>query len=201
MARLIYAAAGLVLVLVLAGCGGGQAGTSPTPGASSTSSPSPLPSSTASGSSTPVPTLGPTASGGVQRCTVAELTVSVGQSNAGAGTVQRAFVFTNRTQQACALYGYPGMLLLGANGQALPTTVVRLAGSKQAVTLAPGGTASFLARWHDQTGYTTPCPSSTSVEVTPPNAYNHLMLTLSLQACPDGTINVTAVTAGSTGGE
>ena len=202
MARLTSAAIVVTClsgVLLLAGCGSPQSKTSPTPVGSAAPTTS-APTRSAS-PVTPVPSQGTPSSGGVQRCTVADLSVSVGRGNAAAGTVGRPFIFTNHSPSACALYGYPGMLMLAANGTVLPTNVVRAPGPMQPVTLVPGGAASFLARWHDQTGYTTPCPSSSSVEITPPNAYNHLVLKVSMQACPNGTINVTPVRPGTTGGQ
>lgn len=170
--------------------------------AASAGSPSPTPS--ISPAATAVPTIGTTptpGAGGSGRCLVSQLSLGTGQPNAGAGTVGETFIFTNNSQTTCQLYGYPGMQMLGANGQKIPTNVVRTPGTEQTVTLAPGGTASFLAQWHDQTGYTTPCPSSQQIEVTPPNAYSQLTITAMITACPDGTIKVTAVAAGSTGGQ
>lgn len=165
------------------------------------------PSGTASPASTPtpspVPTIGTTptpGAAGSDRCLVSQLSLSAGQHTAGAGTVQEAFILTNRGQSSCQLFGYPGMQML-SGGRQISTKVVRTPGAEQTVTLAPGGTASFMATWHDQTGYTTPCATSQQVEVTPPNAYSQLTIPASIQACPDGTINVTAVTAGSTGGQ
>lgn len=171
---------------------------------SGTSSGSSSPTPSISPSATSIPTVGttptPTAAG-PGRCLVSQLSLATGQPNAGAGTVGETFIFTNTSQTTCQLYGYPGMQMLGANGEKVPTNVVRTPGPEETVTLAPGGTASFQAQWHDQTGYMTPCPSSQRIEVTPPNAYSQLTITASITACPDGTINVTAVTAGSTGGQ
>lgn len=213
----------VVAGLLLAACGSApQSRTSPSPtprpGALATPSatPSPVPAvtpppaTTAPTPTAPTPTPTPAtgtnptpapATGTVSRCLVSQLSLSAGQGNAAAGTVGRPFIFTNTSQTTCALYGYPGMLMLGGGGQPIPTVVVRTPGPEQTVTVPPGQTASFLAWWHDQTGYQTPCPTSQQVEVTPPNAYSHLTMPASIQACPDGTINVTAVTAGSAGGQ
>jgi hypothetical protein len=181
----------VLAVLALAACG-----PSHTTGSSSSSTPTPSPAT--------VPTIGttPTPSGvGGGRCQTSQLSLSTGQHNAGAGSVQEAFIFTNSSPTACQLAGYPGMQMLAAGGGKIPTNVVRTPGSEPTVTLAPGGAASFLAQWHDQTGYTTPCATSQQVEVTPPDAFTQLTIATSIQACPDGTINVSAVTAGTTGGQ
>jgi Protein of unknown function (DUF4232) len=180
---------------------GGPATPAPTPAAPPGMSPTPAPDpATATpppnaASPTPAPltdTIG--------RCLASQLSLSAGAGNAGAGTVGRPFVFTNTAETGCALFGYPGMQML-SGGRPIPTKVVWTPGTEQTVTLAPGGTASFLAWWHDQTGYTTPCPTAEQVEVTPPNAYAALTVAVPIQACPDGTIDVDAVTAGSTGGQ
>lgn len=194
MARALrYAILGLAL-LVLAACGSAPSARTP---ASSTPPASPAPTI----GTTPAPTATPTpAAAAGDRCLVSQLSLSTGPRSAGAGTIQETFILTNTGSTTCQLVGYPGMQML-SGGQNIPTKVVRTPGPEPAVTLAPGATSSFLAQWHDQTGYTTPCASSQQVQVTPPNATEQLTLTASIQACPDGTINVTAVTAGSTGGQ
>ncbi|MGH7919636.1 MAG: DUF4232 domain-containing protein [Candidatus Dormibacteraceae bacterium] len=186
---LTRSAAVVALAVLLAACGSNSP--------SGNTSPTPTPTAQA----TPTPQASGGSSGGVTRCLVSQLSLSAGQPSAGAGSIQQAFVLTNKSQISCALIGYPGMQMLGSGGAKIPTTVVRTPGTKQTVTLAPGGTASFLAQWHDQTGYATPCATSQQVEVTPPNAYKQLVITQSIQACPNGQINVTAVAAGSTGGQ
>ncbi len=190
MARALRCGVVVLALLAFAACGPQH-----TTGSSSSSTPTPSP--------TEVPTIGttptPSAAGG-ERCQVSQLALTTGQHNAGAGSVQEAFIFTNTSQTTCELAGYPGMQMLAAGAQ-IPTKVIRTPGSEPTVTLAPGGAASFLAQWHDQTGYTTPCATSQQVEVTPPDAYSQLTIATSIQACPDGTINVSAVAAGTTGGQ
>lgn len=195
MARAFRCGILAVALLAVAGCGsGGRTAGSPEP-----ATPSPAPS----GSPSTIPTIGTTptpGTAGPAPCQPSQLSLSTGQHTAGAGTIEEAFILTNTSQSSCTLYGYPGMQMLGG-GRQIPTRVVRTPHSEQTVTLAPGGTSSFLAQWHDQTGYTTPCATSQQVEVTPPNTYSQLTVAASIQACPDGTINVTPVTAGSTGGQ
>lgn len=190
MARALRCGVVVLALLAFAACGPHATGTS------SSSTPTPSPTSIPTIGTTPTPT-----AGDAERCQVSQLSLSTGQHNAGTGSVQEAFIFTNTSQTTCQLAGYPGMQMLGAGGAQIPTNVVRTAGPEPTVTLAAGGTASFLAQWHDQTGYMTPCAISQQVEVTPPNAYSQLTIAASIQACPDGTINVSAVTAGTTGGQ
>ena len=190
MARALRFGVIALATLALAACGSAN-----TTGSSSSSTPTPSPTS--------IPTIGTTPSAtaaGTGGCQVSQLSLTTGRPNAGAGSVEEAFIFTNTSQASCQLTGYPGMQMM-AGGAQIPTKVVRTAGAEPTVTLAPGATASFIAEWHDQTGYATPCATSQQVEVTPPNASSQLTISTTIQACPDGTINVSAVTAGSTGGQ
>ncbi|MBO0707911.1 MAG: DUF4232 domain-containing protein [Candidatus Dormibacteraeota bacterium] len=189
MARALRCGIVAAALLAVAACGPG------TRTAGSTPSPSASPSA--------VPTIGTTPTGGAAgpaACQTSQLSLSTGQHTAGAGTVQEVFILTNTGQGSCTLYGYPGMQMM-SGGRQIPTRVVRTQASEQTVTLAPGGTSSFMAQWHDQTGYTTACATSQQVQVTPPDTSSQLTVAASIQACPDGTINVTPVTAGSTGGQ
>jgi len=62
------------------------------------------------------------------------------------------------------------------------------------VTLAPGQSVYFNIGYSDvPVGGETSCPSSGSLEVTPPNAYDHLVLTANLSPCGGGTMVVSPV--------
>jgi hypothetical protein len=96
--------------------------------------------------------------------------------------------------------GYPGLLLLGSAGAALPTNVVRkgtygfTAMAPTTVLLPPGGTAYFNIGYSDvPVGGETTCPNSASLEITPPNAYDHLVLAATLAPCGGGTVVVSPV--------
>jgi hypothetical protein len=101
---------------------------------------------------------------------------------------------------ACLLGGYPGLQMLNGGGGTLPTTVVR--GGKYSftsmppatVTLSNGQAAYFNIGYSDvPVGTETSCPSSASVEVTPPNALDHLVITAMLAPCGGGTLVVSPV--------
>ncbi len=206
MGRLLRVAAlALLAGLLVTACASSPQGHTPAAGATTpaaTPTPSVAPAATPSPPvATPSPSVAPSTSGQVRRCLVSDLSLGVGPGNAAAGTVGRPFIFTNTSQTTCALFGFPGLQRLGADGRPMQTRLVWTPSAEQLVTLAPGGTASFLAWWHDQTGYATPCPTSQQLEVTPPNAYSYLTVRVPIEACPDGTINVDAVIAGSTGGQ
>jgi hypothetical protein len=76
---------------------------------------SPTASATPTASPTPTPTPTPTASAGVSRCTVSELSVTLGASNGAAGSVIVPIVFTNTSSAPCELHGYPGVSFVGDN--------------------------------------------------------------------------------------
>ncbi len=142
----------------------------------------------------------------VPRCTTSELSVSLGQASAAAGHRGQTVTLTNTSRNTCNMYGYPGMLMLDSSGKPLPTHVIRASSSpEQAVTLAHGGDASFLAYWAAATGYPNEyCPTSSQVEITPPNAYQPLTISWhispyggSTQNLQCGQITVSAVKAGA----
>jgi hypothetical protein len=62
------------------------------------------------------------------------------------------------------------------------------------VTLAMGESVYFNIGYSDvPTGQETSCPTSSSVEVTPPNAYDHLVLAVRMAPCGGGTLVVSPV--------
>lgn len=112
------------------------------------------------------------------RCHSQRLSARLGPTIGSTGSLRRIVTFTNDSRFTCTLYGYPGMLMLGAHGGPLPTYVRRGSYaivppvSEATVALRPGGHASFAA------GYASfgqrsrsECPQSAQVEITPPNAY------------------------------
>ena len=62
------------------------------------------------------------------------------------------------------------------------------------VTLAMGESVYFNIGYSDvPVGQETSCPTSASLEVTPPNAYDHLVLPVTLAPCGGGTLVVSPV--------
>jgi hypothetical protein len=113
----------------------------------------------------------------VGRCRADELVVSLAGTEGAAGSIIRSYEFTNSGKTTCTLFGYPGLGLLGAQGQNLTTTVQREPAPESTVTLSPGGHAWFAIEYGDGTGYgNLTCPESSALEVTPPNAYHQLIL-------------------------
>jgi hypothetical protein len=70
------------------------------------------------------------------------------------------------------------------------------------LTLSPGKVAYFNLGYHDIPYGTETCPSATALEVTPPNAYDHLTVDLSFQPCDHGTLEISPVfAAGGSGSQ
>jgi hypothetical protein len=98
------------------------------------------------------------------------------------------------------LGGYPGLQLVSATGTNLPTVVTRMgnysftAMAPTTVTLAPGQTAYFNIGYSDvPVGSETSCPTSGSMLVTPPNAFDHLTVSATLAPCGGGSLTVSPV--------
>jgi len=187
----VLAAAGMVL----AACS--SSSSSPPTTAASTTSSGPT---TTSRPATSTTAGSPTTSAGTARCATAALQGSTVGSSGAAGTIETTIALTSTASAPCILGGYPGLQLLGASGSALPTRVIRggsysfTAIAPTAVTLSPGQSVYFNIGYSDvPAGSETSCPTSTSLEVTPPNAYDHLVLTAGLAPCGGGTLVVSPV--------
>jgi hypothetical protein len=147
----------------------------------------------------------------VSRCLLSELSVKPGQGGAAAGSIGQVVHFTNVSHATCTLDGYPGLQMLGAAGKPIATEVHR--GSSvtvqalpvRLVNLLPGRVASFNLGYSDGTGFgNEKCPTSTRVEITPPNDYSHFTIAWALQPYGGdiphlecGLITVSPVFAGS----
>jgi hypothetical protein len=121
-------------------------------------------------------------------------------SSGAAGTIETTVALTSTAAAPCLLGGYPGLQMLAASGASLPTTVVRkgtysfTSMAPATVTLARGQAAFFNIGYSDvPVGSETTCPTSTSLEVTPPGAEDHLTLAAALAPCGGGTMVVSPV--------
>jgi hypothetical protein len=118
----------------------------------------------------------------LSRCKSSQLSVAFepAESDGGAaGSVGLTYQFTNKSAYSCTLHGYPGFQMLGAQSRPLATHLWRqpATGPVPTVTLPPEGNAWFQIEYPAQTGYgNLHCPTSTSVEVTPPNAHHQVFL-------------------------
>ncbi len=121
-------------------------------------------------------------------------------SQGAAGTFELTFALHNTSASPCTMEGYPGAQLLDATGTELPTHVVS-GGSLQftnfapaPVVLAPGDTAYFNLAYSDvPTGAETTCPTAAQIEITPPHAVDHDVVTAHIVVCAAGTLTVSPV--------
>lgn len=142
----------------------------------------------------------PTTASGPHRCLVPKLVGSVVGGSGAAGTIETTFALKSTATTTCVLGGYPGLQMLSSSGTPLPTKVVRRGSysftsmAPTTVTVAPGGSVEFNVGYSDvPVGNETSCPSSKSIEITPPNAYDHLVIAATLSPCGGGTLVVSPV--------
>jgi Protein of unknown function (DUF4232) len=127
-------------------------------------------------------------------CVRAQLGVRNNGSSGALGTIHGAWVFTNSSDTACTLNGYPDLQLYGPKGRPIPTTVVQdLSPAPAAVTLAPGASGTFFSRYNDVGPG--PCQTSGVIQIAAPNADAPHFIPAQLQAC-GGIVHVSAVKAG-----
>ena len=129
-------------------------------------------------------------------CVRAQLGVRNNGISGALGTIHGAWVFTNRSDTACTLNGYPALQLYGPAGRPMPTTTVQdLAPTPSAVTLAPGASGTFFSSYNDVGSGPHPCQTSGVIQITAPNADAPHFIPAQLQAC-GGVVHVSAVKAG-----
>lgn len=138
-----------------------------------------------------------------ERCHTSGLAISFIGSEGAAGHIFDTLALTNTTNAPCSMFGFVGAQMLNAAGQELPTRVVRNGGffstqpGPTTFVLQPGAAALFQIEWSDvPTGDEMSCPSAASLEVTPPDEFDFLVLPVrgfGLAPCNAGTIDVTPV--------
>ena len=153
----------------------------------------------------------PAASASWPTCNPSQIGISAAGTGAGLGHVGVLFTLRNTSHANCRLNGYPALLLIGSNGQPLPTTVVRASTGAYLfpavmphwVALAPGAVASFDLEYGDNpvgaqanVPYAQACPSAASARVTLPNAATHSVVPVSMAPC-GGRVLVSPVVPGS----
>lgn len=193
------------LSLLTAACGGrGTVGSSAVP-AAPTSSAEATPAAT-----TPADSTSPTAAqpvpvettSALQRCHAADVAVQFLPAQAATGHVFHSVAVHNTAGRTCTLYGYAGMLMLDATGHPLPTIVQRGGGmlgtpAPTTVTLPPMAIAYFELEYTDIQSGPSPCPTSSRVEVTPPDETGHVIVDTELAPCADGHLIITALHSGA----
>jgi hypothetical protein len=182
---------------VLGACSSNSSSSTTTAAPTSTSGSSATTATTATTASTASPS---TTSAGPSHCATAKLIGAIAGSSGAAGTIETTVALKSTTTTACTLGGYPGLQLLSSSGASLPTNVVRKGNysftsmAPTTVTLSSGRSAYFNVGYSDvPAGGETSCPSSASLEVTPPNAFDHLVVSATLAPCGGGTLVVSPV--------
>ena len=121
----------------------------------------------------------PPSAGGLPRCRTGQLSPAFTGLNAASGGGQgMTLILTNHSSRSCYLYGYVGLGLLGGHltfPGPLPTHVTRVSAPHRLVRLHPGGNAQALLTWHDSTLAGGWLEYPQRVEITPPDAYRHLI--------------------------
>ena len=126
----------------------------------------------------------------VPSCTAADLGawVAVDQGNGAAGSIYYPLQFTNLSQHACAMRGFPGVSAIDRNGHQLGSPaswdhVIPV----RTVVLASGATAHTILRYSDATVTTAPgCHpvfSTFELRVYPPGQYSATHAAFGLEAC------------------
>jgi hypothetical protein len=141
-----------------AGATSAAASGQPSAPASGTPSASGVPSNVAATNAAPATTIAATvtspgtkpspttsAAGDPNRCKNAQLTVSLGAPDRGAGQIYSQILFVNKGTTTCTLAGHPGVsYVAGDDGHQVGASAARTGSVITTVSLAPGATASAL---------------------------------------------------------
>lgn len=132
---------------------------------------------------------------GEQPCAGPALSLHVVSADAAAGSRFNVLAFTNEGTSACILNGYPGVTMIGTNGQArAPFRIIQDPGlyygesaSIEPVRLQPSGSAYFdlvtTAVAGEVPGETEPCPAVVAVRASPPGDSGSVQTPLALNPC------------------
>jgi hypothetical protein len=156
-------------------------------------------SAAASASASPSASGGGTSDGGGPAgCATRDLSVKAGVGQGAAGSLYQVLDFTNISNVACTLFGYPGVALAGGT----PVTQVGAAASRSSaaaatlVTLQPGQTANALLRITQAVNYPaskcSPQPT-TFVQIYPPNQTTPTYLAYTATGCASTSVNLLSI--------
>jgi hypothetical protein len=194
--RLLIGAAAMVGSALAAGCGSG------TPVAATTVTVTATPTGSASASPSSAPAT--TTPAGPAPCQSSELKVTLGHSDAAAGTTFYEILFTNDSSITCTLYGFPGVSFTGETYavQVGPAATRNHALQPSLVTIAPSAVASAKISVVDAQNYRPgPCGLTTAsgILVYPPNLTTSVGLPFNGYTCvhpKDHVLSVDPVVAG-----
>jgi hypothetical protein len=177
------------------------------PGAAGSSASATPPPATSPGADQPSRSTGsgpdhPTKNQGDPRCHTAGLSARITPQDAAAGNRYATLVLTNTTGQACRIYGYGGVQLIGSS--AVPSAQHRDAGTPpELLSLPAGGHAYSTLHWgavpgtgDSQSGQCE--PEASTLLVTPPDETTSLRVPWTFgPVCERGAIDQTAYRVGT----
>jgi hypothetical protein len=209
-AVLVVAGSAALVAKIHAGPSTTVTGTQPTASSSTVQTPSPH-STTATASAVPSSSQ---ANAGAQPCSTSGLTVSLGQTQATAGSTYTPIVFTNRSNHSCTMYGFPGVSFAApTTGRQVGAPAGRQPLTPATLTLAPGAQASALLQIVDPGVYSpAQCkpvsvsglriypPANTAAVFLPPTVSGRLFMNGSLVCSTQvAQLTIRPVVAGTTG--
>jgi Tol biopolymer transport system component len=128
-------------------------------------------------------------------CTMSDLSVSIGEGDAGLGHVGMPILFRNVTVIPCGLSSYPSVGLLGASGRRVATAKDTPSGylgglasgttSPPVIDLPPGQTASALVEALDSNSSGAACPTYPTVLVSLPASAQAVAVEHAFNGCSD----------------
>jgi hypothetical protein len=138
-----------VPALLLTGCSAGNSTTASPPSGATTTSPSATSSLGPRESSGTDESPSTSTGTGTARCHSGDLSLKLGTGDAAAGTYHTDLVFTDKSDHRCTLYGYPGVSwVTGDNGTQVNDPFGRGSGTRNTITLSPGGQAHAVLVTH-----------------------------------------------------
>jgi uncharacterized protein DUF4232 len=133
------------------------------------------------------------------RCTVAHLEIWLGLGLGGgtAGSTFYPLEFSNVSQRACTLNGFPGVSAFGSGGGQVGPPASRNGQHHATVTLASGATAHAILRVVDAGAVCSSTVKAAGLKVFPPGATRSQPVPFSISACAHrGVLVVGPVRAG-----
>ena len=138
----------------------------------------------------------PRATAAIERCHTGRIYIDAIGGQGAAGHIGVTFRLRSLAASPCAVYGYPGMQMLTANGQAVPTHL-RWGGTTylishlrpQRIILAPGGSAFFSFDYEDNPTPGQNCPAANFLQITPPDEYTPIVVPVRYFAPCGGQVN------------
>ena len=147
---------------------------------------------------------------GIVTCATGELAGSISPKvlppgAVASGTHATTVALRNLSTRSCILAGYPSLQMLDAAGKKMATRTVD--GGRSDVTdhpvtvvvISPEQSGSFVVTYGSPSPGHSSCPSSTSLQVTPPTNVDPLTVPVVLSPCNGGVLTVSPMLPGANG--